>query len=119
MNNDKFIRKLLIMIAISNIPVIVTAPWFWGQSMGWIFGSIASGGRLVWLANDVKKTIYLSEKKAKIAASKGYYFRFLALIIYSVLIMVFIKPDIMVFGLGLLSAQIAIYVSVIMDKFKK
>lgn len=119
MNNDKLLRKIIIIIAISNIPVIITAPWFLEQSLGWIFGSMASAGRLIWLYYDLKKTVYLAENKAKIAASKGYYLRFLALIIYSVLVVLFLKPDIIIFGLGLLSAQIAIYLNTIIERYKK
>lgn len=110
MTTDKYIRNIIIVILLMDIPAVVLLYYFPKQSLGWILGSIGSIGNMIWLAKSVKKNLMQPEKKAQIGSLKNFYFRYPALILYSVAIVYFLKPNIMIFGLGLLSGQIAIYV---------
>ncbi|MFO7897243.1 MAG: ATP synthase subunit I [Candidatus Cloacimonadales bacterium] len=119
MKNNALLLRIVKWVLWSNLPFLVTAYWFWPEFLGWFLGSVASAGRLIWLEHDVRKTLDLSQKKAKIAGAKGYYFRFLALVIYSVLVVYFLQPNIIMFGMGLLSAQLAIYLDAIRERYYK
>lgn len=117
MIKDKYLIKLLKIVAYTNVPFIILGYWILPQALGWFLGSFASAIRLIWLHNNVSKTLILSEKKAKIAAAKGYYLRFFSLIIYAVVVVYFIKPDIAMFGMGLLAGQLAIFLNAIKERF--
>ena len=117
MNDDKLLKRIIIIIAYTNVPAILLGYWAFPEALGWFMGSLGSAVRLIWLANDVKKTIELPEKKAKISAAKGYYFRFLALLVYAVAVVYFFHPNIVSFGLGLLAVQMAIYLNAIWERF--
>ena len=109
MNNFRLLRNILIIIFLTNIPAALSLPVFFKESVGWILGSVGSAINLIWLARDVKKNIDVQAGKAKLNAFKGYYIRYLFLLVYSSAMILFIKPEVLYFGLGLLSAQIAIY----------
>lgn len=117
-SNDKLLKRVVTMIAISNIPFLIFAYWYLPQSVGWFFGSLGSALRIIWLARDVQKSLIHVEQKAKIAAAKGFYLRFLGLLVYSVAVVYFLKPDIIMFGFGLLTAQICIYIDAVIQRFK-
>jgi len=114
---DKYLIKILKIIAYTNVPIIILGYWILPQALGWFLGSLASAIRLIWLYDNVSKTLILSEKKAKIAAAKGYYLRFFSLIVYAVTVVYFIKPDIVMFGMGLLAGQLAIFINAIKERF--
>lgn len=110
MKTDKYIKNLIVVILLMDIPALITLHYFPKQSLGWIFGSIGSIGNMIWLAISVKKNILQTEKKAQVGSLKSYYFRYPILILYSVLIVYLFKPNIIILGLGLLSGQMAIYI---------
>lgn len=111
----KLIKSILFIIFLTNIPAFLSLLIFFSEAIGWILGSLGSAIYLVWLAQDVKKNLDVHSGKAKVQASKGYYIRFLFLIAYSSIVILLIKPDILLFGLGLLSGQLAIYLHVLWD----
>ncbi|MCD4817939.1 MAG: ATP synthase subunit I [Candidatus Cloacimonetes bacterium] len=117
-NTEKYIKNIVIIIILTNIPVILTLPLYYSKAIGWILGSLGSIINFIWLAKNVKANFELQEAKAKLKALKGYYLRFVFLITYSVLVVWLLKPDIIVFGMGLLSYQIAIYIHEIVSRIK-
>ena len=118
MNNRVYLKKIVIIICLTNIPAFLTLPLFFDHSLGWILGSIASLIRIIWLAHDVRNSIDFNINKSRLRAIKGYYFRFLFLLVYSVLIVLIIKPDIIFFGLGLLTSNFAIYFNQIIEAIR-
>lgn len=119
MNKKSYVRKILVIICLTNIPAFLTLPWFYKEAIGWILGSIASGIRFVWLSRQIENNFDVIPAKARITSVKGFYLRFIFLVIYAVGIMIFVKPNIVMFGVGLLAAQIGIYVNYIYEKIKK
>ena len=109
MDNTKYVARLFTIILLTNIPAALTLPLFFKVSLGWILGSVASALNLLWLAYNVSSSMSLSPNKSKLKAVKGTYLRLLALLVYSILIMSYVKPSIIGFGLGLLAGQIVIY----------
>ena len=109
MDNRKYVIRLIAIILLTNIPAILTLPMFFRVSLGWILGSLASAGNLLWLAHNVNASLTLDPSKSRLKAVKGSYLRLLVLLVYSILIMSLIKPNIISFGLGLLSGQIVLY----------
>ena len=110
MENKKFIKTILIIICLTSLPFIIVLPKFFNQSLGWLLGAIGSTINFLWLAYDTLYKFSTEAIKAKIRSAKVFYFRYLVLVIYSVLIVWLIKPDILTFGLGLFAAQISIYI---------
>lgn len=99
------------------LPAFLTLPLFFKVSLGWILGAIASYINFYWLAIQVKNNLDKEPKKAKISAVKGTYFRMIFLLIYAFGIMSLIGPNIISFGLGLISIQIIIYLLSLWKRF--
>ena len=109
-DNNKYIRKILLIILLTNILAILTLPWFFKQSISWILGSLGSGANFYWLAQNLKLSIGLMPTKSRVNSAKGSLMRYAALTIFALTIFFLVKPNIIVFGAGLLSAQIVIYI---------
>ncbi|MBT5420594.1 MAG: hypothetical protein HOK80_06855 [Candidatus Cloacimonetes bacterium] len=109
-DNNKYIRKILLIILLTNILAILTLPWFFKQSISWILGSLGSGANFYWLAQNLKVSIGLMPTKSRVNSAKGSLMRYAALTIFALTIFFLVKPNIIVFGAGLLSAQIVIYI---------
>ncbi len=119
MENKKYVKRILVIILLTNIPAILTLPLFFREALGWILGSIASTINFIWLAHNVKISLDLQPTKSKLNAVKGTYLRLMFLLIYSVLILNFVKPDIISFGLSLLAVQMVIYLNEFVKNLKK
>ena len=119
MNKRKYLRRILLIIFLTNIIATLTLPLFFNDAIGWILGSFASIGVLLWMAHDIEKNMNLMPGNAKLKTTKSLYFRYVALIVYSVLIIRLVKPNIITFGLGLLASQIAIYFNEIYEKLRR
>lgn len=119
MNKRKYLRRILLIIFLTNIIATLTLPLFFNDAIGWILGSFASIGVLLWMAHDIEKYMNLMPGNAKLKTTKSLYFRYLALIVYSVLIIRLVKPNIITFGLGLLASQIAIYFNEIYERLRR
>ncbi len=116
---DKYTIKIVRIICLTNIPAILTLPWFFSESIGWILGSLGSIVRFLWLSIQVGLYIDNLPSKAKTGSIKGFYQRFLFVIGYSVIVMWLVKPNIIMFGVGLLASQIAIYINEIYSRIKR
>lgn len=57
----------------------------------------------------MKQSLDLDGGREKTFAIKSNTYRYLALVVYAILIVQFIRPDIIIFGAGLLSSQIVIF----------
>ena len=108
-NSEKYFKKILVIISLTIGASILTLPLLFEEALSFILGSLASVANFIWLAMSIKKGLMLGENKAKVSAAKSALLRYSSLVIYSVLILLLIKPEIIFFGLGLLMAQIAIY----------
>jgi len=117
--NRKYVKRILVIILLTNIPAALTLPLFFREALGWILGSTASAINFIWLAHNVKMSLSLQPTKSKLSAVKGTYLRLLFLLIYSVLILNFVKPNIISFGLSLLAAQMVIYLNEFIKNLKK
>jgi hypothetical protein len=119
MENKKYVKRILVIILLTNIPAALTLPLFFREALGWILGSTASAINFIWLAHNVKMSLVLQPTKSKLNAVKGTYLRLLFHLIYSVLILNFIKPNIISFGLSLLAVQMVIYLNEFVKNLKK
>ena len=119
MENNKYVKRILVIILLTNIPAALSLPLFFKEALGWILGSVASAINFFWLAHNVKIGLGLQPTKSKLNAVKGTYLRLLFLLIYSVLILNFVKPNIISFGLSLLAAQMVIYLNEFVKNLKR
>ena len=119
MENNKYVKRILVIILLTNIPAALSLPLFFREALGWILGSVASAINFFWLAHNVKMSLGLQPTKSKLNAVKGTYLRLLFLLIYSVLILNFVKPNIISFGLSLLAAQMVIYLNEFVKNLKR
>lgn len=83
-----------------------------------MLGSLASAVNVILLAKKVASVLGPDEGRAKIASVKGYFIRYAILLVYAVVVMVFVKPDIISFGFGLFAGQIAIYINALYEGIK-
>ncbi len=115
-------KKYIITIAGINFLTIMVAaiaiPFDIKMSLAWITGSLGSLIFFLWLAFDVYRSLQLGVTGTKKRSTKGYFLRFLFLAVYSAAVVIFLKPNIIVFGAGLLSSQIIIYVYEFYRQFK-
>ncbi len=118
-DNQKYIKRIVTIILLTNIPAILSLPWFWRDALSLMLGSFASIVNFLWLAQNIKKSLQYQITKTKLVAVKGSFLRMGALVAYSLLLLVLIKPNLIFFGLGLLSTQIVIYVYEFYKSIKK
>ena len=119
MNNKTYKKRILAIILLTNIPAILILLLVFEEGLGWILGSFASAINFYWLAFNVKASLELQPSKSKLKAVKGTYLRLIFLLIYSILVLSFIKPNLVSFGLGLLAAQVVIYLNELAEYLKK
>ncbi len=118
-SNKLFVRKTLTLILLTEIPAILTLPLFLRVSLGWILGAFASAVNFYWLAKNVESSISQQPTKSKLSAIKGTYLRMAFLLIYSIIIFTFVKPNVISFGFGLLAAQIILYLRILVENIEK
>lgn len=70
---------------------------------------MASSANFYWLSKNVESIAGREPESSKLASYKLFYLRFLFLALYSVVIVIALRPDIVMFGLGLISVQLAIF----------
>ena len=119
MDNKAYVKRIITIILLTNIPAILTLLIVSEEGLGWILGSLASAINFYWLAFNVKASLELQPSKSKLKAVKGTYLRLIFLLIYSILVLSFIKPNLISFGLGLLAAQVVIYLNELAEYLKK
>ena len=119
MDNKAYVKRILTIIFLTSIPAALTLPLIFREGLGWILGSIASAVNFWWLALNVRASLELQPAKSKLKAVKGTYLRLVFLLVYSVLVLSFIKPNLISFGLGLLAAQMVIYLNELAEQLKK
>ncbi|MDY6916144.1 MAG: ATP synthase subunit I [Candidatus Cloacimonadota bacterium] len=111
MKNSKLVNRILFIIFLTNIPAFLTLLVFFKEGLSWILGSLISGINFWWMSREARKQFRLHQNQARLKGFKSFYFRYLVLVVYAVLVVILIKPNILVFGLGMLSAQLAIYIN--------
>ena len=109
-DNKKYVKKIVLIILLTNILAILSLPWFFKQSISWIMGTIGSAGNFYWLAHNLERNLGNAPTKSRVNAAKGSLLRYAALTGYALTVFFIIKPNIIIFGAGLLSAQIVIYI---------
>jgi len=109
-DNKKYVKKIVLIILLTNILAVLSLPWFFKQSISWIMGTLGSAGNFYWLAHNLEKNIGLVPTKSRINAAKGSLLRYAALTSFALAVFFVLKPNIIIFGAGLLSAQIVIYI---------
>ncbi|MCF7911794.1 MAG: ATP synthase subunit I [Candidatus Cloacimonetes bacterium] len=80
------------------------------QSLSWICGATLSLFNIWLMSLKIEKSLYASSKKARLMAYKDFNFRYLILIAGSILAVKYLSLNIIIFGVGLLSGQIWIFI---------
>jgi len=118
MNNKKFMNRILLIIFLTNLPLLIIMPVLLKQVIGWILGSIASAINFYWMYRQVNQMNCNNEKESMKNAFLGFNVRYLFLLVWSVVIILLIKPNIILYGVGLLSAQMAIIINTAYETIK-
>ncbi len=111
MKNKQLVNKLMSIIFLTNVIALMFLPWLTKESLSWICGATLSLVNIWLMSLRIEKGLFTGEKKARLTAYKDFNIRYLILIIASVLAVKFLKLNILIFGAGLLSGQIWIYIS--------
>ncbi len=110
-NPRLLVKRVILIIFLTDLLAAMTLSLFFKQALGYILGSAGSVVYFLLLARDTKQILDTASGKAGVKAFKTFYLKYVFLILYSVAIVKFVPLDIFLFGIGLLSSQIAIYVS--------
>ncbi len=106
----QLVKQILAIIFLTDVLAALSLPLFFKQALGFLLGSIASIIYFLLLVRDTKQVLDVASGKAGVKALQTYYLKYVVLILYSIVVVKFLKPDILLFGIGLLSYQIAIYI---------
>ncbi len=106
---DNYVKRIIFIVCLTNIPAILFLPSMYSQAIGWITGTVASSLNFYWLSHNVNSSMSKEPHSSKLNSFKLFNFRFVALAVYSVIIVVLLKPDILVYGLALVSVQLTVY----------
>ncbi|MCK9328693.1 MAG: hypothetical protein M0Q94_02335 [Candidatus Cloacimonetes bacterium] len=109
-NNNDYIKRILLIIFLTNLPALASMFVSFKSSIGWIAGSIASAFNF-WIM--AKNTFALKPDHGNInikKISKIFLIRYLFLIVWSLFILIVVKPELIVYCFGLFTAQIAIFI---------
>lgn len=109
-NTSGNLLKLLWIICLTNVIALLFLPWLKIISVSWICGSTLSLFNLIAMSRRLKQQVYSTENKARLKGYKDFNIRYLALIVLSVFAVKFLSLNILIFGVGLLSGQIGIFV---------
>ena len=99
------------IICLTNVIALLFLPWLTRESLSWICGATLSLVNIWLMSLKLEKSLVLGEKKARLTAYKDFNIRYLILIIVSVLAVKYLSLNILIFGGGLLSGQIWIFIS--------
>lgn len=109
-NTSGNLLKLLWIICLTNVIALLFLPWLKIISVSWICGSTLSLFNLIAMSRRLKQQVYSTENKARLKGYKDFNIRYLALIVLSVFAVKFLSLNILIFGVGLLSGQIGVFV---------
>ncbi|MCL2063090.1 MAG: ATP synthase subunit I [Candidatus Cloacimonetes bacterium] len=109
MDNRQYVLTILKLILLTNLPALIFLSISFKSSIGWMLGSIASAVNFWLMARNTLNLIPEAGKANVVRTAKGFVFRYLYLIVWSVLVLYFIKPELISYCLGLLSAQIVVF----------
>ena len=115
---EQYSKKIIYIVCLTNIPAILFLPSVYDQAIGWITGTIASSLNFLWLSHSVKSIMGTEPNSSRLASYKRFNLRFIALAAYSVIVVLLLKPDILIYGAGLVSVQLTIYGHYIYELFK-
>lgn len=110
MNNQEFIKKVIRIICLTIGVSFLFMPWRVMISVSYISGALFSVLNVWWIGRKIESSLNQTESRARLSGLKGFYLRYLILIICSVILVKFVGINIIVYGLGLLSGQIVIIV---------
>jgi len=115
----EYVKRIMIIIFLTLIPSFLILLANFRLSSAWILGSLASAANFWWMSSKLTVNEVSEEAKAKTGAFKAFYIRYIFLTVYSVLVVILLNPDILVFGFGLLNAQISIYLNELYERIRK
>jgi hypothetical protein len=118
MTNKKFMNRILFIIFLTNLPLLIIMPMLFKEVIGWLFGSVASAINFYWLYRQVNQLNCYNEKESTKNAWLGFNLRYMFLLVWSVAVILIIKPNIVLYGVGLLSAQLAIFIHTAYETIK-
>ena len=110
--NKRFIFAILKIILLTNFPAVVMLFAVPKIALGWMTGSFASAVNFWFMALKVMQMSPNNNSKNRVlnSASKIFMLRFGLLTVWALFVMLVIKPELIVFCLGLLATQFAIVV---------
>jgi hypothetical protein len=106
--NKKFINSVLTFIIVSNIPAIVICFIDFQNGIGWVAGSFASAVNFYLMAMNTMSLKGDGLSSNAIKVSKLFLLRYAFLIMWSIFIMLFLKPNLGLYCVALFSAQLAV-----------
>ena len=109
-DNKKYIFTILKIICLTNIPLLIFIAHDFKSTIGWMTGSFAAAVNFLFLAFHTENMIYQGGKSGGKRARASFLFRYLFLAVWSLFIMMVVKPNIITYCLGLLAAQLSIVI---------
>lgn len=107
-DNNAFVFLIIKIIFLTNLPAFAILPVSFKSGIGWISGSVASAVNFWFMARHTIDLMPQQSQENVKKISKIFLFRYFFIVLWSLLILIFVKPDLISYCLGLLSAQISI-----------
>ena len=109
MDNRQYVMMILKLIFLTCLPAVILSIVNFKSGIGWILGAFGSAVNFTLMALN---TLGFNSEVGKVnvvKTVKSFAFRFLFLIVWSLLVLFLIKPELLSYCLGLLAAQIMIF----------
>ncbi|HPY95672.1 MAG TPA: ATP synthase subunit I [Candidatus Cloacimonadota bacterium] len=118
MTNKQYVNRILFIIFLTVLPLLIVMPLLFIDVIGWVLGSVASAINFYWLFRQTERFNPEDEKACSKNAFIGFNIRYLFLILWSIAVMLILKPNIFLYGVGLLNAQVAIFINTTYETIK-
>jgi hypothetical protein len=107
-SNKKFVFEIIKINLLTNFYSIILLFSDFKNGIGWLAGVVASSVNFYILSHVTFSMNSNSSSANAIRGSKTFFIRFAFLVVWSILVFVLIKPNIILYSVGLLSTQISI-----------
>ena len=118
MKNDTYVKEVIKINLLFILPFLILIFFRYKIALGFITGAIASIINLIIMAYNTYVALNY-EVKIKSKILKTYIGRYLFIILYSIIIIKYLKVNIIFYGFGLLSSTISLIIFEINDKLVK
>lgn len=112
---SQYLLRIIKIICLTIGVAILFLPWQFYVSAGYISGAVLSILNIWLIHRKISATLEKDAGRARLDVLKNFYLRYLIIITGSVIMVSLVKVSIIALGLGLISAQMVIIITQMLD----